>query len=864
MVGQTVSHYTILEKLGSGGMGVVYRAEDTRLKRIVALKFLPPDLTSDTDSKKRFIREARAASALDHPNICTIHDIGETPEGQLFICMALYEGETLKNIIDRNQISVEQVLDIGIKIARGLAKAHGQQIVHRDIKPANIIVTNDGEVKVLDFGLAKLTGTTRVTKTGSSLGTVAYMSPEQTRGEPLDARTDIFSLGVVLYELLAGRHPFASDNDAAMVYSILNKDPEPLAHYRGDAPEGLQQVIDGALNKSIEGRYQSMNALLDDLERISAGVALELPKRSAHAAIRGLFVPVAIAAAAMLMLFAVPQSRRAIMGTIHGRSVEKQIVVLPFENVGGDAANLAFCDGLMETLTSQLTQLEKFQGSFWVVPASEVRTRGVTSPSEAHKVFGVNLVVSGGVQRFADRFRVTLNVIDVSDPDSPRQLKSSVIDDSRANAAALQDEIIVRMAAMFGVELVPENRSMLAAGNTENSQAYEFYLEGRGYLQRYEREENIDSAISLFERTIKIDSLYALAYAGLGEAYVRKYRKTMDTQWIAPAVRNGKRAVELDDRLAPARVTLGMIYRETGEYERAIVELKNVLAVDPTNAAACQEMATTYADAGMVADAESIYRKAIQLRPDYWGCYYSLGVLFWRNDRPDEAVEQFQRVIELTPDNMWGYNSLGAAYYNLDRLDEAHEMFGRSIAAQPNYRAYANLATLDYVAGRYAEAANMYEKALEKNSSSYVTWGSFANACYWLPDRREEAYEHYRRAAVMAEEQRAVNARDPRLLSRLAGYCAMLGEAERADVFTRESLALAPDNLRIIYTAGCTYEQLGRRMEAVEYIARALTNGYSSAEFEADPWMQDLRADERFQTSLNEMRNGKEEKPQSH
>lgn len=863
MVGQTVSHYRILEKLGGGGMGVVYRAEDTRLKRIVALKFLPPDLTGDPDAKKRFIREARAASALDHSNICAIHDIGETPDGQLFICMALCEGETLRKIIDVDHTSVEQTLDIGIQIARGLAKAHDQQIVHRDIKPANIIVTKDGEVKVVDFGLAKLTGTTRVTRTGSSLGTVAYMSPEQTRGEPLDARTDIFSLGVVLYEMLAGRHPFASDNDAAVVYSILHKDPEPLAGYREDVSKELQRVIDGALTKSVAGRYRSMHALLADLERIRAGMAPELPKRR-RASARTVLAAAAIVVAAALVLFAVPESRRAIMGTLQGSSGEKRIVVLPFGNVGGQAANLAFCDGMMETLTSQLTQFEKLQGSFWVVPASEVRTRGVTSPSEARKVFGVNLVVSGSVQRFTDRFRVTLNVIDVSDPDSPRQLKSSVIDDSRANTAALQDSIIIKMAAMFDVELMPESRLMLAAGTTDNSQAYEFYLEGRGYLQRYESEENIDRAISLFERTIMIDSLYALAYAGLGEAYVRKYRQTMNTQWIAPALRNGRRAVGLDERLAPARVALGMIYRETGEYERAIVELKNVLAVDPTNAAACQELATTYADAGMVPEAESIYRKAIQLRPDYWGCYYSLGVLFFRNDRPEEAVAQFKRVIELTPDNMWGYNSLGAAYYSLDRRDEAHDMFERSIAAQPNYRAYANLATLDYVAGRYAEAANMYEKALEMSSSSYLTWGSFANACYWLPERRGEAYEHYRRAAAMAEEQLTVNARDPRLLARLAGYYAMLGEAERADVLARESLALEPDNSRIVYSAGCTYEQLGRRMDAVKYIARALTIGYSFAEFETDPWLQDLRADEQFSLSLSELRNGKEEKPQSH
>ncbi|UCH84816.1 MAG: serine/threonine protein kinase, partial [Candidatus Latescibacterota bacterium] len=255
MIGQTISHYRILEKLGGGGMGVVYEAEDTDLHRRVALKFLPPELTRDASAKKRFVREARAASSLDHPNICTIHEIGESPDGRLFICMARYEGETLKKKVEHGPMSVESAIDYGIKIARGLGKAHANNMVHRDIKPANVMVTADDEVKIVDFGLAKLAGTTKVTKTGSTVGTIAYMSPEQTKSEKVDARSDIFSLGVVLYEMLTGRLPFDGDNEAAVVYGITCKDPAPLRSHNPAIPNELQQIIDKALSKNVKERY---------------------------------------------------------------------------------------------------------------------------------------------------------------------------------------------------------------------------------------------------------------------------------------------------------------------------------------------------------------------------------------------------------------------------------------------------------------------------------------------------------------------------------------------------------------------------------------------------------------------------------
>ena len=271
MIGQTISHYKILEKLGEGGMGVVYKALDTKLDRDVAIKFLPPQLKSDKNAKARFIHEAKAASALNHSNIAVIHEIDETPEGQMFIVMAYYDGQTLKDRIERGPLAVDEAVNIVSQIASGLAKAHEKAILHRDIKPANILITEDGEAKLADFGLAKLAGQTKLTRTGTTVGTVAYMSPEQARGDEVDARSDVFSLGVVLYELLTGEVPFKGDHEAAVLYGIMHNEPEPLEQYRSDLPEGVQRTIDKALTKTPDERYSSAADVLADLKKVQEG-----------------------------------------------------------------------------------------------------------------------------------------------------------------------------------------------------------------------------------------------------------------------------------------------------------------------------------------------------------------------------------------------------------------------------------------------------------------------------------------------------------------------------------------------------------------------------------------------------------------
>lgn len=845
MIGQTVSHYRIIEELGEGGMGRVYKAEDTRLHQPVALKFLSPELTRDPDAKTRFVNEVRSVFALEHPNICNVHELDETPDGQLYLCMAYYEGQTLKKRLAEGAVPVNEALEITRRVALGLESAHAHGIVHRDIKPGNIILTRENDVKIVDFGIAKLKGTTRFTKTGRTLGTLIYMSPEQARGDELDGRSDIFSLGVVLYELLAGQPPFRGDRDEAVAYQIVNEDPPRLSDYRADISDGLQRVIDQALRKNPDERYRTVTEFKDDIERILRDTT---PRAVQDRRVR-IGRRLAAASAVVLALLALgflPPIRAMIEKWVGPGGPDVQyLAVLPLENIGGDRTNQAFCDGIMEMLTSELGRLQHPDKALWVIPASDVRKEGITSAREANQVFGAKLVVTGSVQRVLEEFRLTLNLVDVSRK-TPRQLNSVVINDRLENLTRLQDETALKMAGMLDVELEPRTRESLGQGRTSVSRAYDLYVQGLGYLQRYDDAEQLDLAVEHFEKAIKEDPRYALAYSGLGQAYWRKYANTRDTRWVAPAIDNCERAVVLGDRSADVHVALGLVYKGTGRYEKSIGEFERALAIDSLDAEAYRGLAGAYGELGKPKEAEETYKRAIALKPGFWGAYNDLGLFYFRAGRFEEALPQFEKVSELTPDNTLGYNNVGACYWSLGRLAEARAMFEKSLSVKPTYRAYSNLSLIHYAEGRYEESAKMVEKAIELNDESYFTWSNLGNAYYWIPGRREEAIDVFRRCARMAEEQRKVNPRDEGVLMDLAAFYAMTGEGDLARTMIDQALAIAADNMTVMYEAGHAYEQVGERDKALAFVGKAVAAGYSVSVIRDDPFMRELTADDRF------------------
>jgi len=466
--------YRIIEEIGRGGMGIVYKAEDTKLKRTVALKFLPHQWISDAESRERFIHEAQAASALDHPNICTIYEIEETDDGRMYIAMAFYEGESLREKIKREPLKTEEAVAIASQVAQGMAKAHQKGIVHRDIKPANILITNDGVAKIVDFGLAKLAGQVKLTREGTTIGTVAYMSPEQARGDAVDQRTDIWSLGVVLYEMLSGRLPFKGDYEPTLIHSILKTEPEPITKFRKDLPSGLAQIIAKALAKNSAARYQTMEELAEDLNAVAEGLkpvrakaglfqgkVLGIKKAYAFA---GLGVVVALVVLALLFLL--PKRGQ----------VYDSIAVLPFENLSRDSEQDLFSDGLAETLITNLYAVESLRTASF----RQVKDYGNTKKSyrEIGRELKVKAILDAGVLRVNNRVRIMPKLIDATT--GKAIWVPAPYDRDAADVLALQIELAEAMVREIRIKLVPQEEARLASlkatSKKVDPRAYDLYL----------------------------------------------------------------------------------------------------------------------------------------------------------------------------------------------------------------------------------------------------------------------------------------------------------------------------------------------------------------------------------------------------
>jgi len=864
MIGKTISHYKILEKLGGGGMGVVYKAEDTKLDRTVALKFLPPHLHLDEEAEKRFISEAKAASSFDHPNICTIYEINKTDEDQIYIAMACYDGVTLKTKLENGPLRIDKIAKYSIQIAKGLERAHEAGITHRDIKPANIIITKRGEVKILDFGLAKSLNDPGVTKIGSTIGTASYMSPEQAKGTEVNQQSDIWSLGVVMYQMITGKAPFKGDYEQAVIYSILNEEPIPISEYSQSCPQLLTEIVNKCLKKNPSDRYQTTAELRDDLKLVTKdpdGESKILQQKTGTTKSDGFFSNkkklLTTAGVIILLIFLssiLPSGLeyfKSLLG-FNSTLAEQHLLVLPLTNISGDENKQAFCDGLMETFSSKLTQIEQFQGSLWVVPASEVIRNKIKSPDEANQRYGVNLVVTGSLQFFDDLIRLTLNLVDAK---NLRQLNSSVIDVKAKNISSLQDKSVIKLLEMLHIELEPELKDILSAGGTDVPEAYEYYVQGRGYLQRYENVDNIDRAINLFKLASEKDSFYTLVYAGLGEAYWRKFESTKQSDLVERAITECEKSFELDSSLAAVNITLGIIYSGTGKYEHAIDHFNRALSNEPSNAAAYRGLAKVYETLENFNGAERTFKRAIGLKPDYWAGYNDLGVFYYKRGRYEDAIEQFKKVIKLTPDNYRGYNNLGGIYYMLERREDAREMFERSLAIRKSYNIYSNLATLYFIEGKYEDAARTYELALELNDNDYLTWGNLAAAYCWIDGKKDTAKNIYKHAIEIAEERLKINPKDADVISSLASYYSDIGNKKKSLTLLKQSLEIAPDNVEVMYRAASTYENLGMRDDALLWIGEAIENGYPRSEIENQPELKQLATDERYQQMLQDKNN---------
>ncbi|UCF06031.1 MAG: protein kinase [bacterium] len=775
MIGKTVSHYTILEELGRGGMGVVYRAEDVKLQRTVALKFLPPELTSDPEAKERFINEARTASALDHPNICTVHEIDETDDGQIFICMAHYDGEPLRNRIDRGPAGLNEAFHIAEQIAEGLSRAHERGIVHRDIKPANIIVTDRDEVKIVDFGLAKLAGKTKLTKEGTTLGTVEYMSPEQARGREADHRTDIWSLGVILYELLTGRPPFKGEYEQAIMYAIINEEPEPITAQRAGIPLELDRICAKALVKNPDERYQHISDLLVDLRAVHKQIESGTTAQPAIVTAPGRnkwLKPVTAAAIAVvafvLVYFYVLADRSEAIDSI---------AVLPLENISRDPAQEYFADGMTEALIADLAKI----GALRVISRTSIMRYKETDLAlpEIAKKLDVDAIIEGSVLLAEGRVRITAQLIEAA---NDRHLWADSYERDLQDVLALQRDIAKAIAREVKAKLTPAEEATFERAGTVDPQAHELYLKGR-YHWNKRTEEDLRRSIEYFQKAIEKEPGYARAYVGLAETYavIADWGFSPPSEMYPKAKETAETALEIDPNLAEALTTVAAVeHLYYYNHEKS----------------------------------EEIYRRAIELNPNYATAHQWYAEFLYHMGRFDEAISEINRALMLDPLSLIANAVKAAIYYYSRNYDEAIRLCKENLELDSSFYLFLQLLMLSYL------EKEMYNEAYEITKKMIILSGADVS----LIDEFERAY-------------------------RTGGYDGTL----RWQIQTYSRILRQPYNES--YYVALAYARLGYADSVFVWLEKTLENSsLYIMEITIDPALDPLRSDPRYNRLLKKIK----------
>jgi tetratricopeptide (TPR) repeat protein len=711
----TLSHYRILEQIGAGGMGVVFRAHDERLDRDVALKVLPLGTVAEMAARRRFHKEALTLSKLNHPNIATVHDF-DTQDGTDFLVEELIEGLSLDTMLRSGPLAEKEILDLGLQLAEGLAVAHQHGVIHRDLKPGNVRVTPDGRLKILDFGLAMILRgevsptavTESVSETKAFAGTLPYMAPEQLLGGRVDARTDIWATGCILYEMATGRRPFPGSGPA-LTEAIVHQPPIAVSKLNPKISAALEGVIQKCLEKDPQRRYFTVREIGGDLRR-----AASAPSWGRRLQLRDW----GLLATAVAIVVAVGVGMRR------------------------------------ESIPRRSSSVEH---------AAEVRTTAQTAPHES-------------------------------------------------------------------------------------------YLAGLKYLQRWDKEAGLDSAISLFEEAVKADPGFALGFSALGEAHWAKYRLDHDARWIDEAEKDCKRAAELNSQLPAVYVTLARVHNGKGQYNLALQEIQQALKLEPLDADALLSEAAVYASMGQADRAEGTYKKAAVLRPHDWNGYYELGVFYYRQRRYTEAAAQFEKVLEITPDNAMAHATLGGMAQLLGKDAEAEQHLKRSIELQPSYAAYTNLGALYYRERRWAESVEITRKALDINRSDWRAWSNLSIAYEWM-GRKSDADVATRNELARLEEIAKVRADDAEVQVALGLLYSKEKFREKAVPLIEAALARAPDDPSVLANAGEAYENLGNRDTAVELVKKALDRGWTLEQLESDPGQKTLLLDSRFREIARQSKN---------
>ncbi len=843
-VPQTVGPYRVVRPLGKGGMGTVLLAEDTRLGRQVALKTVAGADADTAYSREQLLREARAAASLSHPNIAAVHDVLDA-DGQIVIVFEYIEGDTLATRLEKGRLPIDSALAIALQLTEALRAAHDRGIIHRDLKPANVAIAPDGVVKVLDFGIARTvpreapTNTT-VRTTASFTGTIGYASPEQCLGQPADARADIFSLAVVLYEMLAGDRPFPGREATTVVRAMLEGDAPHISTVVPGIPPPLDDLLARALSRDPARRPQTAGEFREGLRaHLPTGpipIILARPRR-----VWALAAMLVAAVGVGALLWSIGSAP-----FILGRPANVQvpvIAVMPLTNASGDSSKDYLALGVADNLITRLASLP----SVTVLSRSAVadaRSRTRNLPALAAELDATYLV-DGSVQQAGDQLRINLNLV----RDDASVAWAETVEGSFDKIFELQTRLASVLAEALQVQLSAADRATLAQQPTLNSDALAAYWRGRMLLERRDIKGHTTEALRAFDEAVGLDPRFADAHAARGEALWALYLDTKDPAIANSAVEAGVTALRIDPNRANVRYSLALSLAGNGRLDEAVEELQRALALQPNYDDARRELGSVLARQGKIDEAVAELRRAIALRPSFWGHYSTLGLRLYQAARYDEAAEAFSRVIQLQPDNFIGYQQLGTVYQAVGRDVEALANYQRATSIRPSAAAFSNIGTLHYRRGEYTQAIAAYSAAIKIRPNSASTHGNLGDA-FRRSGRSADARTSYREAVRLGEADLKVNPRDPVALAALATYAAKAGEFAASRRHLEVAQQISPDDVQVLSSAAVVYALLGQVDDAMTALEKAVQRGYSRTLVAETDEFQSFKGSKRFQALI--------------
>jgi tetratricopeptide (TPR) repeat protein len=848
IVGDRLEQYEILGPLGAGGMGEVYRARDTKLGRVIALKILPAELATSPEALRRFEQEARAASAMNHPNIVTIYDICVTSD-RAWIAMELIDGDDLRTIGVKDPLTLKNALRVAVKLADGLAAAHDRGIVHRDLKPDNVMVTADGFVKILDFGLAKqirtiLSDDTTIphTSPGAIFGTVGYMSPEQTKGKEMDYRSDQFSFGVMLYEMLTRVRPFDRESKAESMAAIIRDEIEPPSSINEAVTYDLDRIVSRCLAKNPRDRYASTRDLARDLREVRDGLSTSSNRHMVRPATRpggrGTWKKWAVSKRAAIIagviaiaVLAGGAAFRMYSISMAGQRV-KSLAVVPFRDLSSTNEGRILADGISQLIAARLSEVRELRVS---APFDGARVNDGDDVRIVAAKRRVQAVVRGSVQRSGNDVRVTYTLIDAL---SGRTLAAETATRSTTELFALEDVVAEGLFRALGraSKPRPQQTAAVSLGPSEQRQ----FIDSLGLLKNVKDERSVDRAIANLQSILRNARDSGAANSLLARALLYKASLSRRPALLEQAMVYARRGVSLSETDPETHITLGRLQNATRSYDEASVSFQRALVLRPDHPDAVGGLAESLDGQGRSADAEKLFRKGLTLQPDVPVTYTRYGAFCYAQGRFEEAAAHFRKVTELSPEFAKGHANLGAALQALGRHDEALAAYQKSLAIEPNPSGWSNLGTLQFYLGQYAQAQDSFEHAVTLAPSDYLMWANLGDACRASGSKAcaDRAWTHTIEAA---RDLVASRPKDAFARSILASSLAKRGNLDEAQTEIRRALESNPTNANVLYQAAVVAALRGSPDSAVSWLEQAVAAGYPAADAAHDPVLLSLR-----------------------